>query len=88
MHRLLEARPTEDGGFVFTYGRDQRLPFGGWAEQVDGVTATSRPRDASGVSTYAMPYTQAAIGSNKDRVQLVWPVPVLGDVAVTMRSDV
>jgi len=27
VHRLLEARPTEDGGFVFTYGRDQRLPF-------------------------------------------------------------
>ncbi|MGR3367035.1 MAG: glycosyl hydrolase family 28-related protein [Sagittula sp.] len=73
---------------VWEIDSDQRLPFGGWAEQVDGVTATSRPRDASGVSTYAMPYTQAAIGSNKDRVQLVWPVPVLGDVAVTMRSDV
>ncbi len=31
---------------------------------------------------------QAANRSPKDRVQLVWPVPVLGDVAVTMRCDV
>ncbi|MDX1658465.1 MAG: AAA family ATPase [Nitriliruptorales bacterium] len=26
VHRLLEARPLPTGGFVFTYGRDERLP--------------------------------------------------------------
>jgi exodeoxyribonuclease V alpha subunit len=26
IHRLLDARPTGDGGFAFRYGRDERLP--------------------------------------------------------------
>ena len=65
----------------------KRLPFAGRAMQVDSVVTTSRPRNASNVSNYAMPYTQAEIGSNGDKVQLIWPEPMLGDVAVTMRSD-
>ncbi len=27
IHRLLEARPDEDGGFRFRFGRDEQLPF-------------------------------------------------------------
>ncbi|WP_342454002.1 right-handed parallel beta-helix repeat-containing protein [Sagittula salina] len=63
------------------------LPFEGKALQVDSVTTTSRPRNASNQSNYAMPYATAQTGSNGDSVQLIWPEPVLGDVVVVMRSD-
>lgn len=64
-----------------------QLPFGGRAMRVDSVTTISRPRNTSNVSNYAMPYTQGEIGPNGDRVNVVWPEAMLGDVAVTMRCD-
>ncbi|MFW2588793.1 right-handed parallel beta-helix repeat-containing protein [Sagittula sp. SSi028] len=72
---------------VWEVDSGNRLPFEGYSQQVDSVVATSRLRNESNVSEYDLPYTQAGTGPNNDRVQLTFSRPVLGDVAVTMRSD-
>jgi hypothetical protein len=66
---------------------DNRLPFNGHAMGVEGLVTTTRPRDASNVSRYHMPYTQMQQGAGQDRVHVVWPEPMLGDVTLTIRMD-
>jgi hypothetical protein len=34
-----------------------------------------------------MPYTQMQQGAGQDRVHVVWPEPMLGDVTLTIRMD-
>jgi hypothetical protein len=72
---------------VWTVASGGALPFAGRATRVDSVTTTSRPRNASNLSNHAMPYAQALQGSLLDKVQLVWPEAMLGDVSVVMRCD-
>jgi hypothetical protein len=63
------------------------LPFGGQALNVDSVVAQGAIRDASNVTRYDMPYVQQIQGTNRDRIKVVWPVPVTGKVLVVVRMD-
>lgn len=72
---------------VWEVDTDNRLPFNGYAMGVEGLVTTTRPRDASNVSKYHMPYTQSQQGSGKDRVNVVWPEPMRGDVTLSIRMD-
>lgn len=72
---------------VWEVDTGNQLPFEGFALNVDSVVTTSRPRNASNVTRNHMPYTQTQIGSNDDRVQLIWPEDMLGDANVTIRMD-
>lgn len=72
---------------VWEVDTDNRLPFNGYAMGVEGLVTTTRPRDAGNVTQYTMPYTQSEQGASKDRINVVWPEPMLGDVTVTIRMD-
>lgn len=72
---------------VWEVETDNRLPFNGQALGCEGLVTTSRPRDADGVTKYHMPYTQSEQGPAGDRVNVVWPEPMRGDVTLTVRMD-
>jgi len=63
------------------------LPFEGWARGVDSVVAIGEIRNSANSTVYATPYVKTEQGPDKDEVQLVWPEPVKGKVAVLMRID-
>ncbi|WP_121630531.1 right-handed parallel beta-helix repeat-containing protein [Tropicibacter alexandrii] len=64
-----------------------RLPFEGYALDVESVVTRSRPRNPSNVSKFDMPYTLTEQGGQKDKVHLVWNEPMVGDVTVVVRMD-
>ena len=66
---------------------DSKLPFSGHARYVTSVVLTSRPRDADNVTKFVTPYFSTEEGSGKDRVHAIWPEPMRGDLAVTVRMD-
>ncbi|MHA3976499.1 right-handed parallel beta-helix repeat-containing protein [Halovulum sp. GXIMD14794] len=65
-----------------------RLPFGGHALGVDGVTPHGPIRAANGSVHTGQPYAEPAQGSNKARVDLRWSEPVRGTVQLRVRSDI
>lgn len=67
---------------------DNRLPFNSYAMGVVSLVTTSRPRDTNNVSKYHMPYTQARQGAAQDRVNVIWPEDMRGDIAVQVRMDI
>lgn len=71
----------------WTVGVEGRLPFGGRLKDVDAVVARGPIRDAGGAVIHAMPYVETEQGAAKDQARLVWPKPVRGEVALTVRMD-
>ena len=63
------------------------LPFDGQAMNVDSVVAQGAIQNASNVTQYAMPYVRQLQGSDRNRIQVVWPTPVKGKVLVVVRMD-
>lgn len=63
------------------------LPFGAWARRVQAMVFDGPVRDAGTTVLSSRPYTQAEIGTDKDRIEIVWPADARGTVDVTLRAD-
>ncbi len=63
------------------------LPFGGYAQNVEAVTARAKIQTASNVAHYSMPYVVSEQGGNRDQIHLKWGTAVKGDVTVRVRMD-
>lgn len=63
------------------------LPFGAWARRVQAMVFDGPVRDAGSTVLSTRPYTQAEIGTGKDRIEIVWPGEARGTVDVTLRAD-
>ena len=72
---------------VWEVDTDNRLPFNGHAMGVEGLVTTTRPRDSGNITRFHMPYTQPEQGAGKDKINVVWPEPMLGDVTLSIRMD-
>ncbi|NIY96292.1 right-handed parallel beta-helix repeat-containing protein [Salipiger sp. HF18] len=66
---------------------EDRLPFGGYAMEVDTLVTRSRPRTSGNITSHAMPYTSTREGAAQDQVHVIWPEPILGDITMTVRMD-
>lgn len=64
-----------------------RLPFDGFARSVEALVFTSRLRNTANVSEWHMPYTAAKQGGANNRVHVIFPQPVRGDLNLTVRCD-
>ncbi|MGR3372359.1 glycosyl hydrolase family 28-related protein [Pseudooceanicola nanhaiensis] len=64
-----------------------KLPFGGWAQTVEGVVANGRIERSGGTGHWGLPYVKLREGANRDQVTLNWEVPVSGTVSVIVRMD-
>ena len=64
-----------------------KLPFGAQAQSADAVVARGFILDASGVARHDMPAVLSEQGPAGDAVHLLWPVPVTGEVQLTLRID-
>ena len=64
-----------------------RLPFGGWARNIEAVVARRRIRLTSNATIYSFPNTGVEKGTNRDQVELEWGQAVTGKVMVTVRVD-
>ena len=71
----------------WTIGLAGALPFGGLANKVDAIVALEAVKNAAGAAIHSVPYVKTLQGAGQDMVQLVWPEPVDGEVAVTVRMD-
>jgi hypothetical protein len=63
------------------------LPFGGELLGVDAVQPLDALRNAANIRQYALPHADLRQGTNRNTIRLVWPQPVRGRVAVTVRVD-
>ncbi|MFZ5963309.1 glycosyl hydrolase family 28-related protein [Thalassococcus sp. BH17M4-6] len=64
-----------------------RLPFNGYAKDVDAVVLRGRLRNSANVSRFDNPHVEVLQGPGKDVVHLTFSTPVRGDVNVTIRAD-
>ncbi len=64
-----------------------KLPFGGYARGVDSIVLTSRLRNTANVSEWFMPYVATKQGGQKDRVHVIFPEDVRGDLDIAVRMD-
>ncbi|TKW67011.1 MAG: right-handed parallel beta-helix repeat-containing protein [Paracoccus denitrificans] len=65
----------------------QNLPFQGWAQNVDSLTALSAMKDASGGRVTEMPWLRTGQGSRKGNLHVEWSRPVAGSVVILARMD-
>lgn len=63
------------------------LPFGGQLLGVDAIQPLGALRNQANVRQYALPHADLRQGTNRDALRLVWPEPVRGRVAATVRVD-
>lgn len=63
------------------------LPFGGWAQRVESVIATSDILTSSNAKKFGMPSVRTEQGSNRDQISLRWETSVKGSVMVRARMD-
>ena len=63
------------------------LPFSGRARNVMGVIPEGQILDANNEVVTQMPYVNVEKGTNKDQVEVVWPVNCRGRVHVVARVD-
>ncbi|MDA7426494.1 right-handed parallel beta-helix repeat-containing protein [Thalassococcus lentus] len=73
---------------IWEVDTDDRLPFNGYAMEVESLVNRSRPRAENNTTRYDMPYTQTREGPSQDRVHVVWSEPILGDVTMMVRMDI
>lgn len=64
-----------------------KLPFSGWARNVDAVVAISPIRSSGNVTQFGMPWVNLRQGPNQNQIHLIWPTAVKGAVQVTIRMD-
>ncbi len=72
---------------VWTVATDSRLPFNGFALDVDAVVLRGRLRNEGNVSRFDNPHADIRQGANEDRITLTFPEPVRGAVNATIRMD-
>lgn len=72
---------------TWTVDAGGELPFGGEARGVDGIVALGALRNGANVRTFATPQVDLQQGPNRDQVTLVWPEPLKGEVALSLRMD-
>lgn len=63
------------------------MPFGGRARNVLSLVTEGRIQNASNQTVSALPYVEVEKGTNKDRVDIVWPEACRGTVHVVARVD-
>ncbi|MHA6347480.1 glycosyl hydrolase family 28-related protein [Roseivivax sp. CAU 1761] len=64
-----------------------RLAFDGRALEVDALALRSRLRNSANGSEWAMPYAVTRQGPGLNDVHVIFPVPVRGDLSLTVRMD-
>ena len=69
---------------VFDAGR---LPFGGRAMAVEGLTAIGPVRTGTGETLFAMPYVEPEQEASGQQVRIYWPGPTSGRVTMKLRCD-
>ncbi|MBY6003344.1 right-handed parallel beta-helix repeat-containing protein [Salipiger bermudensis] len=84
---LLVSHAQNTHAQTWVIDTDDRLPFGGYAMEIESLVLRSRPRDTSNVSVFATPYCSSREGGAQDQVHAVWPEPVLGDMTLRVRMD-
>ncbi|MBV2358773.1 right-handed parallel beta-helix repeat-containing protein [Thalassococcus sp. CAU 1522] len=72
---------------IWDIDTDNRLPFNGRTIEVESLVTRSRPRRSNNTTNNAMPYVETGKGSNQDRVHVIWPEDMLGDVTLKVRMD-
>jgi len=84
----LRVRHSESG-HVQTWVIDPggELPFGGRARGIDGIVMLDEIKKSGGAAVYDFPNARLQQGTDHDQVKLVWPEPVKGEVAVSVRID-
>ncbi|WGW04087.1 glycosyl hydrolase family 28-related protein [Tropicibacter oceani] len=85
---LLVRHSQASGAQTWVVDTDDRLPFNGYAMEVESLVTRSRPRDGNNVSKYHMPYTSTREGSGQDQVHVIWPEDMRGDVTLKVRMDI
>ncbi|MFZ7092193.1 glycosyl hydrolase family 28-related protein [Primorskyibacter sp. 2E233] len=85
---LLVRHSQASGAQVWEVDTDDRLPFNGYAMEVESLVTRSRPRDGNNVSQYYMPYTSTREGGAQDKVHVIWPENMRGDVTLKVRMDI
>ncbi|WP_136634541.1 glycosyl hydrolase family 28-related protein [Pseudooceanicola onchidii] len=63
------------------------LPFGGWAQTVEGIIAKGAITTGGNVKKFGMPHVQTEQGGSRDQITLGWETAVKGSVGVTVRMD-
>ncbi len=66
---------------------DHNLPFDGYTREVTGLTVRGRLRNSSGSTRYLAGYTETGQGGQNNRVHVIWPEAVHGDVSMLVRMD-
>lgn len=84
---LLVRHDQNSHAQVWEIDTANRLPFNGYALEVQSLVTRSRPRDTSNVSKYHMPYTSSREGAQQDSVHVIWPEAIRGDVTLGVRMD-
>ncbi|SLN20785.1 Pectate lyase superfamily protein [Roseivivax jejudonensis] len=72
---------------TWVVGTGGRLPFGGEARGVDSLVYPSRLRNGANVSEWVMPYVSTGEGPDRDRVHVIFPEAVRGDLDLAVRMD-
>ena len=72
---------------IWTIAGAPKLPFAGWAKNVESVQPIGAMRNAAGQISRDMPYVNVERGANKDQIDIHWGEPVRGEVAVKIRMD-
>ena len=72
---------------VWTVDCAPKLPFGGWAQTVEGVVANGKIANGANVAHHGMPYVKTKEGANRDQITLNWGEAVEGTVTVKVRMD-
>ncbi len=72
---------------VWTVGTAEYLPFGGWARNVEAVTARSPITGPAGERRSDMPWVATQQGANKTDVALNWLAASKGKVTLRVRMD-
>ena len=85
---LLVRHSQNSDALTWQADTDNRLPFNGYAMDVESLVTRSRPRDANNISRYDMPYTQTRQGGQQDRVHVIWAQPMRGDITMKVRMDI
>ena len=83
--RVSHAQNTVADTWVVQTGG--QLPFDGHARGVDALVMTSRLRNDANVSEWAHPYVATSQGGAQDRVHVIFPERVRGDLDITVRMD-
>lgn len=65
----------------------QSLPFKGWAQHADSLTAVSMMTDGGGARVTEMPWLRCEQGADKGNLHVEWSKPVKGSVVIRARMD-